>query len=176
VSQSSGSSGPSEREARSDVPGRAPEPAAGDDGAGDRIADATDTTVSLDPGALAAAIDPSAAAPEAGEVPVLAITRGPGAGSRFVLDAPETRIGRHPEAHILLDDVTVSRRHAILTLAGGRVVLTDQGSLNGTYVAGERVDSHVLEPGDEVQIGRFHLVFQQGDVPDGATAGGTDVG
>jgi pSer/pThr/pTyr-binding forkhead associated (FHA) protein len=135
-----------------------------------------DTTVSLDPGALAAAVDPSAAAPEAGEIPVLAITRGPGAGSRYVLDEAETRIGRHPEAHILLDDVTVSRRHAILTLVADRVVLTDQGSLNGTYVAGERVDSHVLEPGDEIQIGRFHLVFQQGVVPDDAVTGGADVG
>lgn len=175
MSQSSSSAGSS----RSSVPGDRADGARTEAGHGSgkaRVADATDTTVSLDSGALAAAIDPSASAPEAGEVPVLAITRGPGAGSSYALDASETRIGRHPEAHILLDDVTVSRRHAILTLVGERVVLTDQGSLNGTYVAGERVDSHVLEHGDEVQIGRFHMVFQQGDVRGGAVTGGKDVG
>jgi len=172
VSQSSGSSGSPEPTAGSEVARAADRPSS----QGARSAESTDTTVSLDPGALAAAIDPSASAPEAGDVPLLAITRGPGAGSRYVLDAAETRIGRHPEAHILLDDVTVSRRHAILTLVAERVVLTDQGSLNGTYVAGERVDSHVLEPGDEVQIGRFHLVFQQGHVQERTVVGGSDVG
>ena len=132
-----------------------------------------DTTASLDPEQLARQIDPSAPDPDHGDVRALVITRGPGAGSRYLIDGTEIRIGRHPEAHVLLDDVTVSRRHALVTVVEGAVVLTDQASLNGTYVGGERVDSHVLNDGDEVQIGRFHLVFQEGpkggaDGPSGA--------
>jgi len=129
-----------------------------------------DTTASLDPDSLAGAVDPSAPSPERESSRELVITRGPGAGSRFRVETDEVRIGRHPEAQVLLDDVTVSRRHALLTTVDGRVVLTDQGSLNGTYVAGERVDSHILADGDELQIGRFHLVFHEGPVtggPDG---------
>lgn len=129
-----------------------------------------DTTASLDPDSLAGALDPAEPSPERASSREVVITRGPGAGSRFRVDADEIRIGRHPEAQVLLDDVTVSRRHALLTTVDGRVVLTDQGSLNGTYVAGERVDSHVLADGDELQIGRFHLVFHEGTVtgdPDG---------
>ena len=121
-----------------------------------------DTTASLDPNELAEQIDPSAPDPDHEDVRALVITRGPGAGSRYRIVDAEVRIGRHPEAHVLLDDVTVSRRHALLTVVDGSVVLTDQASLNGTYVGGERVDSHVLQDGDEVQIGRFHLVFQEG--------------
>ena len=134
------------------------------------IATGPDTTASLDPDALAEQLDPSAASVDADGVRALVISRGPGAGSRFVLEGPEVRIGRHPEAHILLDDVTVSRRHALLTVVDAQVVLTDQASLNGTYVAGERVDSHVLADGDEVQIGRFLLVYREGPAPltDGA--------
>ena len=130
---------------------------------------AGDTTASLDPDALAAQLDPSDPSPAPADARALVITRGPGAGSRYLIDRAETRIGRHPEAHILLDDVTVSRRHALLTVVDDQVVLTDQASLNGTYVAGERVDSHLLSDGDEVQIGRFHLVFQDGpaEVRDG---------
>jgi pSer/pThr/pTyr-binding forkhead associated (FHA) protein len=135
-------------------------------GGGDRAAD---TTVSLDADALAEQLDPTAPDPAREDARSFTITRGPGAGSRFRLDAPEVRIGRHPEAHILLDDVTVSRRHALLTVLEDDVVLTDQASLNGTYVDGERVDSHVLSDGDEVQIGRFVLLFQDG--PGDATDG-----
>ncbi len=132
-----------------------------------------DTTASLDPEQLAERLDPSAPDPDHGNVRALVITRGPGAGSRYRIERAEVRIGRHPEADVLLDDVTVSRRHALLTVVDGAVVLTDQASLNGTYVGGERVDSHVLSDGDEVQIGRFHLVFQEGpqgdvDGPSGA--------
>ena len=122
-----------------------------------------DTTAALDPAAFGDEIDPAALSESDGGKPVLVVTRGPGAGSRYRLDRDETRVGRHPDAHVLLDDVTVSRRHAILTSVVDQVVLTDQGSLNGTYVAGERVDSHVLVDGDEVQIGRFRLVFLAGD-------------
>jgi len=120
-----------------------------------------DTTASLDGDALAEQVDPRALDPVGDGVRLLVITRGPGAGSRFQLDG-ETRIGRHPEADILLDDVTVSRRHALVTIVDDHAVLTDQASLNGTYVAGERVDSHLLADGDEVQIGRFHLQFLEG--------------
>ena len=127
-----------------------------------------DTTASLDPDVLADGVDPTASASE-GTARRLLITRGPGAGSTFLVDRPEIRIGRHPEADILLDDVTVSRRHALVTSSADAVVLTDQGSLNGSYVAGERVDSHPLADGDEIQIGRFHLVFRDG--PDTADDG-----
>jgi pSer/pThr/pTyr-binding forkhead associated (FHA) protein len=127
----------------------------------------SDTTGSLDRDVLAGQLDPSELDPDRGEGRALVVTRGPGAGSRYRVEEPEIRIGRHPEAHVLLDDVTVSRRHALLTVLDDHVVLTDQASLNGTYVAGERVDSHVLVDGDEIQIGRFHLVFLErptGDV------------
>jgi pSer/pThr/pTyr-binding forkhead associated (FHA) protein len=130
-----------------------------------------DTTASLDPGALSDGLDTESLDPVGEGSRVLVITRGPGAGSRYHLDA-ETRIGRHPEAHILLDDVTVSRRHALVTIVDEHAVLTDQASLNGTYVAGERVDSHVLADGDELQIGRFHLVYLEGpSATDEATDG-----
>lgn len=127
-----------------------------------------DTTASLDPDVLADGVDPTASASE-GTARRLVITRGPGAGSTFLVDRPEIRIGRHPEADILLDDVTVSRRHALVTSSPDGVVLTDQGSLNGSYVGGERVDSHVLADGDDIQIGRFHLAFRDG--PDAADDG-----
>ena len=134
--------------------------------------DAPDTTAALDPELLAERLDPVESDPDRDEVRVMVVTRGPGAGSRFRIDADEVRIGRHPEAHILLDDVTVSRRHALLTVLDDRVVLTDQASLNGTYVGGERVDSHVLQDGDEVQIGRFHLRYLEGpSVADGGPDG-----
>lgn len=128
-----------------------------------------DTTASLDPDLLADGVDPTATAATGGTERRLVITRGPGAGSTFVIDRPEVRIGRHPEADILLDDVTVSRRHALVTSTPDGVVLTDQGSLNGSYVAGERVDSHALSDGDDIQIGRFHLVYRDG--PDAADDG-----
>ncbi len=121
-----------------------------------------DTTAALDPAVFGDEVDPASLTDGTSSRPALIITRGPGAGSRYLLDAEETRIGRHPEADILLDDVTVSRRHAILTAVDDKVVLTDQGSLNGTYVAGERVDSTVLATGAEIQIGRFQLVFLAG--------------
>lgn len=130
-----------------------------------------DTTASLDPDVLADGVDPTASASE-GTARRLVITRGPGAGSTFPVDRPEIRIGRHPEADILLDDVTVSRRHALVTSSPDGVVLTDQGSLNGSYVAGDRVDSHVLADGDDIQIGRFHLVFRDGPEAADDGAGG----
>ena len=141
-------------------------------GAGGQDGITKDTTAALDPDVLADQLDPVADDPDHDGTRIMVVTRGPGAGSRFRIDEDEVRIGRHPEAHILLDDVTVSRRHALLTVAGDHVVLTDQASLNGTYVAGERVDSHVLVDGDEVQIGRFHLRYLEGpSVTDGGVDG-----
>jgi pSer/pThr/pTyr-binding forkhead associated (FHA) protein len=93
---------------------------------------------------------------------LLVVKRGPNAGSRFLLDRDTTSAGRHPDSDIFLDDVTVSRRHAEFRREGDEFVVIDVGSLNGTYVNREPVDSAVLANGDEVQIGKFRLVFLTG--------------
>jgi pSer/pThr/pTyr-binding forkhead associated (FHA) protein len=90
---------------------------------------------------------------------LLVVKRGPNAGSRFRLDQGVTSAGRHPGSDIFLDDVTVSRRHAEFRLQHGEIRVVDVGSLNGTYVNREQVDSAVLANGDEIQIGKFRLVF-----------------
>jgi pSer/pThr/pTyr-binding forkhead associated (FHA) protein len=91
---------------------------------------------------------------------LLIVRRGPNAGSRFLLDAPVTTAGRHPDSDIFLDDVTVSRRHAEFRRDDdGTVSVRDVGSLNGTYVNRERIDSVELAGADEVQIGKFRLAF-----------------
>lgn len=93
---------------------------------------------------------------------LLVVKRGPNAGSRFLLDRATTTVGRHPESDIFLDDVTVSRRHAEFRLSDdGTCEVVDVGSLNGTYVNREPKDSATLSSGDEVQIGKFRLVFFQ---------------
>ena len=78
---------------------------------------------------------------------------------RFLLDADEVSSGRHPDSDIFLDDVTVSRRHAIFRRSGNGYVVQDVGSLNGTYVNGQITDSAPLQTGTEVQIGKFRLVY-----------------
>ena len=94
---------------------------------------------------------------------LLVVKRGPNAGSRFLLDRPVTSAGRHPDSDILLDDVTVSRRHAEFRLdKDGSWAVADVGSLNGTYVNRQPVDSTVLANNDQVQIGKFRLVFLTG--------------
>jgi pSer/pThr/pTyr-binding forkhead associated (FHA) protein len=93
---------------------------------------------------------------------LLVVRRGPNAGSRFLLDTDVTTAGRHPESDIFLDDVTVSRRHAEFRREGGVFTVRDVGSLNGTYVNRERVESATLANADEVQIGKFRLVFLSG--------------
>ena len=93
---------------------------------------------------------------------LLVVKRGPNAGSRFLLDRDTTSAGRHPDSDIFLDDVTVSRRHAEFRRDGAEFVVVDVGSLNGTYVNREPVDTAVLANGDEVQIGKFRLVFLTG--------------
>jgi pSer/pThr/pTyr-binding forkhead associated (FHA) protein len=90
---------------------------------------------------------------------LLVVLRGPNAGSRFLLDSEFTSAGRHPDSDIFLDDVTVSRRHAEFYRRGGRFTVRDVGSLNGTYVNRERIEETGLSGGDEVQIGKFRLVF-----------------
>lgn len=90
---------------------------------------------------------------------LLIVQRGPQAGSRFLLDQDQVHAGRHPESDIFLDDVTVSRRHAIFRREGRTFNVEDVGSLNGTYVNRDRVDSYLLSNGDEVQIGKFRLIF-----------------
>lgn len=93
---------------------------------------------------------------------LLVVKRGPNAGSRFLLDQPTTSAGRHPDSDIFLDDVTVSRRHAEFRLGDNDFQVVDVGSLNGTYVNREPVDTAALSNGDEVQIGKFRLVFLSG--------------
>jgi hypothetical protein len=90
---------------------------------------------------------------------LLIVRRGPNAGSRFLLDSDRTSAGRHPESDIFLDDVTVSRRHAEFVRHGSTFSVRDVGSLNGTYVNRERIDEAALSGGDEVQIGKFRIVF-----------------
>jgi pSer/pThr/pTyr-binding forkhead associated (FHA) protein len=91
---------------------------------------------------------------------VLVVRSGASAGQRIPLDLPLTRLGRHPQSDVTLDDITVSRRHAeIERLEDGAYEVRDAGSLNGTYVNGERVERATLSNGDEVQIGKFRMVF-----------------
>ena len=93
---------------------------------------------------------------------LLVVQRGPGAGSRFLLDKDVVTAGRHADSEIFLDDVTVSRRHATFTREEGSFSVSDAGSLNGTYVNRDRIDTVVLKDTDEVQIGKYRLVFFQG--------------
>jgi pSer/pThr/pTyr-binding forkhead associated (FHA) protein len=93
---------------------------------------------------------------------LLVVLHGPNAGARFLLDADEVSTGRHPNSDIFLDDVTVSRRHATFRREGDVFLVRDVGSLNGTYVNRERIDEATLKTRDEVQIGKFRLVFYAG--------------
>lgn len=91
---------------------------------------------------------------------VLLVVRGPNEGTKFVLDADVVTAGRHPQSDIFLDDVTVSRHHAKLTHRSGHTWIADLNSLNGTYVNRSLADGEVaLRRGDEVQIGKFRLVY-----------------
>ena len=128
------------------------------------------TTAAIEVGAF----DP---AHELGDLPeldpgtgMLVVVRGPNAGARFVLDHDPVTVGRHPDSDIFLDDVTVSRRHAELVRGEAGIGVRDLGSLNGSYVNGERVEEHPLATGDEVQIGRFKLLYVgDGGEQDGPT-------
>lgn len=122
-----------------------------DDPSQDAPGTADDVTVDLD------ALDEG--------VGTLIVRVGPQAGARFALTDVLTRLGRHPDSEISLDDITVSRRHAEITRVGGHYVVRDVGSLNGTYVNQERVEEAPLRHGDELQVGKFRLVFFDGPGP-----------
>jgi hypothetical protein len=96
------------------------------------------------------------------EGPVLVVRKGPEVGERFYLDRPRLTIGRDPASDIFLNDITVSRAHAALEVAPRQVEVIDEGSLNGVYVNGVSVDRAVLGNGDQLQIGRFQMVFLSG--------------
>ena len=123
------------------------------DAAGEPVVDAGAEPVAEESGALEA-LPPGSA--------LLVVKRGPNAGSRFLLDQDVTTAGRHPDSDIFLDDVTVSRRHAEFVREGGGFVVRDVGSLNGTYLNRERIELAGLAGGDEVQIGKYRLVFLTG--------------
>ncbi len=135
-----------------------------------------DVTSTLNLGALEDMLDSGDAdvlpARLAGSLPagtaLLVVRRGPNAGARFLLDHDVTTSGRHPDSDIFLDDVTVSRRHAEFHRDAGVFAVRDVGSLNGTYVNRERVETATLSNGDEVQIGKFRLVLIAGPKVDDA--------
>jgi pSer/pThr/pTyr-binding forkhead associated (FHA) protein len=130
---------------------------------------ATDSTMAFTGGfaAQVAALDGDVTAEEQEAISalpsssaLLIVRRGPNVGARFLLDADVTTVGRHPEADIFLDDVTVSRRHAEFLRSGTNFEVKDLGSLNGTYLDGTRIlDTVRLGDGAEVQVGKFRLTF-----------------
>ncbi len=94
-----------------------------------------------------------------GTAGMFVVRQGPKRGSRIHLDSEQITIGRHPESDIFLDDVTVSRRHAEVRKVGDVFQVSDAGSLNGTYVNQARVELEQLSDGDELQVGKFKLVY-----------------
>ena len=125
-----------------------------------------ETTVSFTPIEVEEEGRELAGAPHADLEPgqaLLVVQRGPNAGSKFLIDKDVTTAGRHPESDIFLDDVTVSRRHAEIRRDDGHFFVKDLGSLNGTYVNLQRVEEAELADGDELQIGKFKLVFFAGE-------------
>lgn len=132
---------------------------------------------SVDPDAAIEALPPTSA--------LLVVRRG-AHGARFLLNAERTTVGRHPKSDIFLDDNTVSRAHAVLERHGTEYWVHDQGSLNGTYVNGERVETARLTPDAELQVGKFRMTFHPspsaqpapsgpiptGSIPPGPTATG----
>jgi hypothetical protein len=95
----------------------------------------------------------------AGEVAMIYIQRGPSHGSRFLITSAGASIGRAATNEIFLDDVTVSRKHAEISVLGKAFHFTDLGSLNGSYINGVQSSKHLLQSGDEIQVGKFHMLF-----------------
>ena len=123
----------------------------------------SDTTISVQPvDDLGEGVDDATAVGQV-ELPrgvgMLVVKRGPNPGMRYALETEVTRVGRHPESDIFLDDITVSRRHAEFVAHGNKARVRDVGSLNGTYVNRERIEEAELSSGDEVQIGKFKLLY-----------------
>ncbi len=133
----------------------------------DMVSTDTTMTFSQEFAAQIASIDSDVTAEEQASIAALpsgsalmVVRRGPNAGARFLLDSDLTSVGRHPNADIFLDDVTVSRRHAEFLRSGTSFRVTDMGSLNGTYFDGERIEkTAALTDGAEVQVGKFRLTF-----------------
>ena len=93
------------------------------------------------------------------EKAMVVVHRGANKGSRYLIAQERVSVGRSPESEIFLDDVTVSRSHALIERTGAGFSLTDLGSLNGTYINNQSLKSTPLKCGDEIQIGKFHLIF-----------------
>lgn len=108
-------------------------------------------------------VESTSASTEVADGPVLVVRKGPEVGERFYLDRARILVGRDPSADIFLNDITVSREHAVLDVRPGEVDVSDAGSLNGTYVNGVSVDRAVLRNGDQLQVGRFQMVFLSGE-------------
>lgn len=122
--------------------------------------DAGDTTVSFEPDDTSGSRPPSRPSGKGGAYPLLLIRSGGGReGEEILLDADLLTIGRDPESHLFLDDVTVSRHHARVVRAAAGLVVEDLNSLNGTYVNRSRIERHQLADGDDLQIGKFKLAF-----------------
>jgi len=117
-------------------------------------------TASFQP--VSAELSGEALSAETLEGPVLVVRKGPQPGERFYLDRPSLTIGRDPSSDIFLNDMTVSRAHAVLQVIGDSVTVEDSGSLNGTYVNGVCVDEAPLTEGDVLQIGTFQMVYHGG--------------
>jgi pSer/pThr/pTyr-binding forkhead associated (FHA) protein len=90
---------------------------------------------------------------------MVVIHRGPAKGARFLVDQAQSSIGRATDSQIFLDDVTVSRKHAAIEVEGGVFTIQDLGSLNGTYLNNQSISKSALKTGDEIQVGKFHLLF-----------------
>jgi hypothetical protein len=105
-------------------------------------------------------VDPEPVEMPAGTLAMFVVHQGPKRGSRIALDTDEISIGRHPESDIFLDDVTVSRRHATVRRVGSGHHVEDAGSLNGTYVNQARVENAALNHDDELQVGKFKLIYR----------------
>jgi len=120
----------------------------------------TGATASFEP--VAAEEKPSVLDGAGTEGPVLVVQKGAEVGERFYLDGTDFTVGRDPECDIFLNDVTVSRQHARLVVSADGVTVTDEGSLNGTYVNDVLVDKARLQHGDALQIGRFRMIFLSG--------------
>jgi pSer/pThr/pTyr-binding forkhead associated (FHA) protein len=121
------------------------------------VRDESDTTMSYTPdeGEEEAILDEIKT-----EGPALVVRSGGGrAGEHFLLEKEQTSVGRSPDCDVFLDDVTVSRRHALVVRRDGRFFIEDKGSLNGTFLNRRRIESGSLEDGDELQIGKYKLTF-----------------
>ena len=94
-----------------------------------------------------------------GESAMVFIHRGPSRGARFLITKAGSTIGRAPSSDIFLDDVTVSRSHGKIERTDSTFIFTDSGSLNGSYINNQQTSSHILSTGDEIQIGKFHMLF-----------------